>query len=71
MKVLMRFPWTNCQTSSRYPRPRYQVSVYRTIGPLVQLVRCLTQLCLLKIKLKGTVKTLQMCRLIYVFVISI
>ena len=24
-----------CRTSYRYPRPRYQVSVYRTIGPLV------------------------------------
>ena len=22
----------------RYPRPRYQVSVYRTIGPLVQFL---------------------------------
>ena len=34
MKVY-EVPSTLCLTSYRYPRPRYQVSVYRTISPLV------------------------------------
>ena len=34
MKVY-KVPLTFAQTSYRYTRPRYQVSVYRTIGPLV------------------------------------
>ena len=42
-----RFP-VLCHTSYRYPRPRYQVSVYATNGPLVSVAEknclCLTRL---------------------------
>ena len=33
-----------CRTSYRYPRPRYQVSYYRTIGPLGPVVQSIVSL---------------------------